>query len=225
MARIRSTHPDQWTDVEFVGCSPLARLLALGIRNFADDNGILPYDMVRWKMQVLPGDNCDMKKLAKELVESGQVHVYESDGKEYAIIRNFTRFQSPKSPTYTYPPPPYSEMDGGKVKSFRKSSGMNGSGFGNSSAGMEGGEGMEGRSSSISRPRSRRGEGNAATPKAAQRCPPTDSEKGNGMPAEVRAGLVAQGILTERGEPMDDDARAAALAELEGRYPSPPGEA
>lgn len=29
MARIRSTHPEQWSDDQFVSCSPLARLLAL----------------------------------------------------------------------------------------------------------------------------------------------------------------------------------------------------
>ena len=33
MARIRSIFPNQWTDDGFVSCSPLARLLAIALRN------------------------------------------------------------------------------------------------------------------------------------------------------------------------------------------------
>lgn len=112
MARIRSTHPDQWTDDEFVACSPLARLLSLGIRNFADDNGIIPYTPTRWKRWVLPDDPCNPDELAAELVRTRQIVLFEARGQTYAAIRNFRRFQKPKSPTYTHPLPEWWGSDG-----------------------------------------------------------------------------------------------------------------
>ena len=122
MARIRSIHPDQWTDEQFVSCGPEARLLALGIRTFADDNGILPHSPMRWKMQVFPADpitKAQIEGLVDELVESGQVMLYEADGKPYAAIRNFTKFQSPRKPSYVYPVPQWWGTNG---YSTRKSS-------------------------------------------------------------------------------------------------------
>ena len=57
MARIRSLHPGQWTDEAFVAVSPLARLLALGLRNEADDEGVFPWKPVTLRMRLLPADN------------------------------------------------------------------------------------------------------------------------------------------------------------------------
>lgn len=105
MARIRSTHPEQWTDDDFVSCSPLARLLGLGIRNYTDDNGIFEWNPTKLKMRVLPADNADVPALLDELVASRQVYHYTVEGKEYGIVRNFTRFQKPKKPTFQYPIP------------------------------------------------------------------------------------------------------------------------
>lgn len=106
MARIRSTHPEQWTDDQFVTCSVLARLLALALRNFADDNGIFEWNPVKLKMRCLPADNCDVGNLLDELAQSGQVLGFEVLGKAYGIIRNFTKFQKPRKPTTYYPVPP-----------------------------------------------------------------------------------------------------------------------
>ena len=39
MAKIRPVHPDIWTDDDFVSVSPWARLLFIGLWNFACDNG------------------------------------------------------------------------------------------------------------------------------------------------------------------------------------------
>ena len=156
MARIRSTHPDQWNDDDFVELSPLARQLSLGIRNFADDNGILPVKLKRWKMQVLPADNCDMEKLGKELIEHRQIHVYEVDGVQYAAIRNFTKYQRPKSPSFIYPLPNSSEMPAGNGYEFQKSDDVSGPSSGNRRAGEgrgEKGRGEERRSSARARAR------------------------------------------------------------------------
>ncbi len=105
MARIRSTHPEQWTDDQFVSCSPLARLLSLGIRNEADDNGVFEWNPVKLKMRILPADNCDVAALLDELVFTNQIHRFEVGGKTYAIIRSFSKFQRPKEPKFYYPVP------------------------------------------------------------------------------------------------------------------------
>lgn len=98
-------HPGQWTDDMFVTCSPLARLLALGLRNESDDNGIFEWNPVKLKMRVLPADNCEIESLLVELVASQQIVQYEVSGKKYGLIRNFTKYQKPKYPTYLYPLP------------------------------------------------------------------------------------------------------------------------
>lgn len=105
MARIRSIHPEQWVDEEFATGSPLARLVAIGVRNFADDNGVFEWKPLKLKMQILPADNCDMAALLGELVASGQIKRYEVDGRAYGIIRNFTKYQRPKKPMAWYPLP------------------------------------------------------------------------------------------------------------------------
>ena len=108
MARIRSIHPEQWTDDQFVSCSPLARLLALGIRNEADDNGIFEWNVIKLKMRLMPADNCDVPVLLNELQSTQQIIRYEVDGKAYGVIRSFQRFQRPKEPTFKHPLPPVS---------------------------------------------------------------------------------------------------------------------
>lgn len=119
MARIRSVHPEQWSDEQFVSCTPLARLLAFGIRNEADDNGIFEWNLFRLKVRILPGDNCDIAALLAELLASNQIIRYEIEGKAYGLIRNFQRFQRPKEPSFKYPLPPTSiSLDQGY--SFRK---------------------------------------------------------------------------------------------------------
>lgn len=105
MARIRSVHPGQWTDERFVTCSPLARLLALGVRNEADDNGIFEWKPLTLKMRLFPADSCEVGELLHELEETDQVYRFSVDGKEYGLIRNFTKYQRPKKPTFTYPTP------------------------------------------------------------------------------------------------------------------------
>jgi hypothetical protein len=95
VARIRSTHPGQWTSGDFLECSPLARLLALAVRNVADDHGVFRWKPTSLKAECLPADNCDI----------GQVVRYSVDGKEYGIIKDFNQWQRPKKPKYIHPVP------------------------------------------------------------------------------------------------------------------------
>jgi hypothetical protein len=103
MARIRSLHPGQWTDEEFVSCSAEARLLALALRNEADDNGVFQWKPTTLKMRLLPADSVDCAELLQELVDTRQVMKFEVDGKSYGAIRNFHAFQSPRKPRPVYP--------------------------------------------------------------------------------------------------------------------------
>lgn len=103
MARIRSVHPSQWTDEEFVACSFPARLLAIALRNEADDNGVFEWKPVGLKMKLMPADNVDVGALLEELVQSRQVLRFEAGGKAYGAVRNFCRFQRPKKPKAVHP--------------------------------------------------------------------------------------------------------------------------
>jgi hypothetical protein len=105
MARIRSVHPGQWTDEEFVSCSPWAQLLAIGIRNEADDVGIFEWKPIVLKMRLLPVAMVDINELLAELVLHNIVRRFEDGGKAYGAIRNFSQYQRPKEPTQRYPLP------------------------------------------------------------------------------------------------------------------------
>lgn len=105
MARIRSIHPGQWTDEAFVSCSAMARLLAIALRNVADDQGVFEWKPLGIKMQIFPADNVDVPTLLAELGESDQIRAFEASGKRYGAIRNFRRWQRPEKPKAVHPLP------------------------------------------------------------------------------------------------------------------------
>jgi hypothetical protein len=105
MARIRSTHPGQWTDEDFVQCSPLTRLLVLALRNEADDHGVFEWKPLTIKMRLFPVDNVNVDEMLAEAEKFSQIQKFEVDGKSYGAIRNFCKYQRPKKPTYIYPLP------------------------------------------------------------------------------------------------------------------------
>lgn len=78
MARIRTVKPEFWTDETLVEMSPLARLLFIGLWNFADDQGYLDYKPKQIKMRVLPADDADIDALIAELLDAGRVAAYSS---------------------------------------------------------------------------------------------------------------------------------------------------
>lgn len=105
MSRKRGIDAEQWTDPDFLACSPLARLFALALRNEADDNGLFEWNPAKLRLRLLPMDDCDPSALLAELAEHTQVARYEVSGKAYGAIRNFHKFQSPKYPSYRHPVP------------------------------------------------------------------------------------------------------------------------
>lgn len=129
MSRIRSIHPGFFTDENLVSVSMAARLLFLGLGVESDDKGIFEWKPLTIKMRVFPADNVDVAELLAELTAADAVRNYEIDGRQYGAIRNFRRFQKPKTPNDIHPAPldirnyvgltePISEMDGDKVTPF-----------------------------------------------------------------------------------------------------------
>lgn len=105
MARIRSTHPEQWTDEHFVTMSPLARLLTIAVRNEADDNGVFECNVAKLKIRLLPMDHCDIGDLVREMFNAKQIISFSLGGREFAVIRNFRRYQRPKKAVCKHPFP------------------------------------------------------------------------------------------------------------------------
>ena len=73
MAKSRMLRPEFWTDEKVVSLSPLARLLFLGMWNYACDNGHLDESILQLKMRVLPAESCDTAELLEEVIASGMV--------------------------------------------------------------------------------------------------------------------------------------------------------
>jgi hypothetical protein len=103
MARIRSIHPGQANDADFVECTIAARYLAILLRNFADDNGVFVWRPKQIKMDVFPADSLDVEPLLDELVANRQVKQFEIDGESYGVFRNFKKWQRPDRPNTRFP--------------------------------------------------------------------------------------------------------------------------
>lgn len=88
MARMRTIKPEFWTDSVMIQLSPLARLLYIGMWNFAlCDEGHLENDPIRIKLQILPAENVSIEQLLDELSTSSRI-VYEQvqNGETYIRI-------------------------------------------------------------------------------------------------------------------------------------------
>lgn len=88
MARMRTIKPEFWTDSIIVTLSPFARLLYIGMWNFAlCDDGHIENDPIRIKLQILPMDSIEIGSLLDELLDSNRISPFESsDGKKYFHI-------------------------------------------------------------------------------------------------------------------------------------------
>jgi hypothetical protein len=106
MARIRTIKPEFWTDEKIIELSPFARLLFIGLWNFADDEGRLVYSPVRLKLQILPADDQNISELFGEIRGKKLVEVYTVDNIEYLQINKFSDHQKiDKRNTSKLPPP------------------------------------------------------------------------------------------------------------------------
>jgi hypothetical protein len=106
MSRIRSIHPGFFTDEDLVSVSMGARVLFLGLGVESDDKGIFEWKPLTIKMRLFPADNVDVAEMLAELSGVGAIRQYDHDGRKYGAIRNFRRFQKPKTPNDIHPATP-----------------------------------------------------------------------------------------------------------------------
>ena len=140
MARIRTIKPEFWSDEKVVECSVNARLLFIGLWNFADDAGRQEDAPRQIKMKVFPGDDVTADQIdgmLQELSRNGLLIRYIVDGKRYLQIKGWRHQLINKPQKPRNPPPPDSE----EINS--------GNGTGKVPVGMEGkGKEKEGKESS-----------------------------------------------------------------------------
>lgn len=103
MARIRSIKPEFWTSEQVMECSLNARLMFLGMWNFADDSGRLPYSPKSIKAQIFPSDDLSLETIRGMILElsaNGLVLIYAIEGKEYLQITGWhhQRIDKPQKP-------------------------------------------------------------------------------------------------------------------------------
>lgn len=101
MARIRTIKPEFWTDEKIVRLPFVARLLFIGLWNFADDTGALDYSPERIKLQVLPAEqDCDIHGLIDLLVAADLVEYWATaDGTKAISIRTWSDHQKIDNPS------------------------------------------------------------------------------------------------------------------------------
>lgn len=105
MARIRSIKPEFWTSEQVLDCSPMARLLFIGIWNFCDDAGNHVASPRTIKANVLPGDDIDsatVRGMLDELYQNGLIDFYAVENKQYLHVTGW-HHQRIDKPTYKHP--------------------------------------------------------------------------------------------------------------------------
>ncbi|RAU43457.1 MULTISPECIES: DnaT-like ssDNA-binding domain-containing protein [unclassified Pseudomonas] len=105
MARIRSIKPEFWTSEQVMECSPIARLLFIGIWNFCDDAGNHPLSPKTLKALVFPGDDItstQVSDLIADLESKGLISIYSHSAKLYLHVNGW-HHQKIDKPTIKHP--------------------------------------------------------------------------------------------------------------------------
>lgn len=96
MARIRTIKPEFWRDEDLSSISAEAALLAIGLLNFADDEGYFSANTKLIECDVFPLRELSITVpvLLRELSSIGYVRLFEAaDKKQYGHISNFKKHQ------------------------------------------------------------------------------------------------------------------------------------
>src|SRR5690606_37986802 len=107
MARIRSIKPEFWSSEQVMECSPMARLLFIGLWNFCDDAGNHVNSERTIKAQVFPGDDitsADVRRMLDELSSNDLIACYVHEGKDYLHVTSWKKYQRIDRPSYKNPP-------------------------------------------------------------------------------------------------------------------------
>jgi hypothetical protein len=124
MARIRSIKPEFWTSEQVMECSLNARLLFIGLWNFADDLGRLSLAPKTIKAQIFPGDEMSSETIlgmVQELSDNALVLLYTVEGKNYIQITGWQhqRIDKPQPGKHPAPTNGYSKTVLGMVATDR----------------------------------------------------------------------------------------------------------
>ncbi len=87
-------------------CSIPARLLFIGLFNFANDMGCLERSPKRLKMQIFPADALDCEPLIQELITHGLLTEYSVNDVCYLQIKGFLKHQKINRPSASKIPLP-----------------------------------------------------------------------------------------------------------------------
>ena len=108
MPRIRTIKPEFWTSAQVLECSTNARLMFVGIWNFADDYGRHPYSAKQVKAEVFPADPFTEKEiidLLGELETNRLISAYEADKTRYFYVTGWHHQRIDKPQSAKYPDP------------------------------------------------------------------------------------------------------------------------
>lgn len=101
MARIRTIKPEFWTNEDMAELSEPACLLAIGLLNYADDEGYFNANPKLIKAAVFPirEPSVPIPVLIQELSNCGYLSMFStSDGKQFGAITNFLKHQVVNKP-------------------------------------------------------------------------------------------------------------------------------
>jgi len=110
MPRARMIKPEFWLDEGLAQLPHSARLLYIGLWNFADDNGNIEAGERRIKAQVFPYEDtplADVQEALRALAGGGWLQPYTVDGHDFYHIPNFPKHQVINHPSkFGCPLPP-----------------------------------------------------------------------------------------------------------------------
>ncbi|MBH2622888.1 hypothetical protein I5K99_21040 [Serratia marcescens] len=101
MARIRTIKPEFWTDEDMAEVSEAACLLAIGLLNYADDEGYFNANPKLIKAAVFPirEPSVSIPVMLLELSNHGYLSMfYTSDNRQFGLIKNFAKHQVVNKP-------------------------------------------------------------------------------------------------------------------------------
>ena len=103
-----------------------ARLLFIGLWNFAEDSGVMEDRPRQIKRLILPDDKVDVEKLLNEISKAGLIFRYKIEGKALLIIKGFKKHQKIDRPRkyHTLPTPTENQLKSTEIRGFQENSSM-----------------------------------------------------------------------------------------------------
>ena len=103
MARIRTIKPKFWDDIKVGRLSRDARLLYIGMWNFADDCGVIVSNLIWLKSKIFPYDQVQIQQFEKwlnELEINGFIYLFSYMDEEFIYLPTFSRHQVINKPNF-----------------------------------------------------------------------------------------------------------------------------